>query len=130
MAATGPLLVVLDHNQFSPWIQPLTIGRVTWVADSEDRSMAEDQFAVRGIPPFLVFDVYWMGQVPVTPRWSFVHQDARGYAEALARIRSDNGTVLVDRQASLGPVPLQYLRPCAPGESAMQSAMLVEMCIR
>jgi len=130
VAATGPVLVVLDADRFSPWIGSMATGRITWLASGPEREMAASDFAVQDMPPLLTYDVYWMGQVPLFPSWVFTNQDMAAYDRTAQMSKVQAGVVLVDRKAELGITALRYLRECRLEEASLESSLFRQMCFK
>ncbi len=92
--------------------------------------MTESEFAVQDMPPLLTYDVYWMGQVPMVPRWTFENQDMAAYERAFQIGKAYDGVVLVDQKASLGDTALRFLRKCRPDETWIESSLFQQMCFQ
>ena len=130
VSGSGPVLVILDQSLFSPWIGAVSIGNVTWLSSTPKRVMVPEDFAVKDMPPFLVYDVFWMAQVPERPTWDFVHQDTLAYTVAVRRIMESHGMILVDRGTTLGSTASVHLRECVADEHPVESELFRQMCLR
>jgi hypothetical protein len=124
------VLMIIDTNDFSPWIGSVKTGPVTWLASDPTRNMAVSDFAVKDLPPLLTYDVYWMGQLSFIPYWTFTHQDRAAYEEAVKQAKSQGSVVLVDKGLKLGASTQTFLEQCASGQPPVKSKILRQMCLR
>lgn len=125
-----PAVLVLDARHFAPWIGAVITGRLTWLSSSPRREMSTSDFAVVDMPPFLAYDVYFMGQVPMLRSWIFQNRDLAAYTSAIAAAKSNGSVVLVDRNARLGAVAARFLRDCPSGQDVKASDLFTQMCLK
>jgi hypothetical protein len=130
LSGTRQVLLVVDANEFSPWIGSVITGRITWLASDPARNMINSDFAVKDRPPLVSYDVYWSKQLNSNLFWTFENQDMAAYELSVEQAKTQNSLVLVDRQAKLGITALRYLKECDNEQSTIESELFHQVCIK
>jgi hypothetical protein len=125
LAGNQSALVVVNANEFPPVIGSVTTGNIIWLASNETRTLYRENYVVKNLPIFLQF-AGWSTNFAST--WSFNNQETKAYELSIKDIKNQNGVVFVDKTASLGEVPAQFLKKCA--DSQLISEIFEQVCIK
>jgi len=123
-------VIIIDKNDFSPWIGSINTSSITWLANNPIRQMKNSDFAVINMPPMITYDVFWMGQLYSEPSWSFKNQDHEAYGKAIENIKKAGGIILKDKGLPLGSVASQYLNECMNNQVTINSPQFEPLCLQ
>ncbi len=130
LTITTPVILIIDANEFSPWIGSVISGRVTWLANDPIRKMTNSDYTIINMPPLRTYDVYWLAQLYSNPTWSFENQDMAAYELAVKQGKTQSSIVLVDREARLGITASRYLQKCDNKKTQFESKLFRQMCLK
>jgi len=130
LTGNNQVVLVLNENEFSPWIGSVNIGRITWLSGDPDRKMFTSDFIVKDMPPLIGYDVYWLEALNKGFSWSFVNQDTEAYEKAVKHLKTQNGIVLVDSEIELGSTATRFIKECDRNQVLVESQLFHQMCLK
>lgn len=130
LSGNNRVMVVIDANDFSPWIGSVNIGRITWLASNPTRKIEKSDFSVEDMPPLIGYDVYWLGVLDNGFVWTYENQDTNAYNQAVDQIKSQNGIVLMDRKATLSDLAGRFVKECDKETVLLESQLFRQMCLK
>ena len=123
-------LLIIDANEFSPWIGSVEIGKFTWLANDPTRKMTNSDYSVIDMPPLVTYDVFWLGVLYTPNYWTFENQDTEAYEQVVNQIKGQNGIVLMDRKAALGITSTRFVKECDREKVLLESQLFRQMCLK
>jgi hypothetical protein len=127
IAGSNPALVIVNSEDYIPFIGVFQSGSITWLASSPARvGISRSDFEVSHMPGSLQH-IMWAEQF--TSSWNFENQDTIAYERAVKDIAPTHGLVLIDRDTPLGSIASQYFQECSSDQQKVEGSIFRKLCM-